>query len=318
MSLLTLIVRRVLLAGLNLLLVSLLIFAAVEAIPGDAAASFLGEDANPQALEALRRRFGLDQPAWSRYLSWLAGVLHGELGQAMGSERQIAEILGPKVHNSLVLAAVALALYVPIAIVPAALSASRADQAVDHIISIMTLIVMSMPSFLVATLMLVTFAWMWPVLPVLSHVTPASTVQDWVRALALPSATLAIVMSAHAIRMLRDNLIEVLRSDFVILAELKGLSRHTVLIRHALPNALQPTLNITALNIAYLASGVVIVEKVFAFPGFGTLLIDALMYRDVPLILATVLLASLVYVLANLMADICGLLLNPKLRAAQS
>jgi len=314
----TLLVRRLLLAALNLLLVSIVIFAAVEVIPGDAAANFLGQDATPAALAALRQRLGLDAPAWTRYLAWLSGVLQGDLGQAMSSSRPIVEILGPRVHNSLILSAVALLLYVPISIVPAAVGARFADRPLDHGISMVTLVIMSMPSFLVATLLLVTFAWLWPVLPVLSHVTPASSVRDWTRALALPAATLALVMAAYAIRMLRDNLIEVLRADFVTMAELKGLSPRAVLLRHALPNALQPTFNITALNIAYLASGVVIVEKVFAFPGFGSLLVDALLLKDVPLILATVLLASLVYVLANLLADLGSLLLNPKLRTRRA
>ena len=144
----------------------------------------------------------------------------------------------------------------------------------------------------------------------------SSTALEYLRAMTLPAVTLAIVMAVYAVRMLRDNLIEVLGSDYVRMAELKGLSRRKVLLRHALPNALVPTLNITALNLAYLIGGVVVVEKVFSYPGFGSLLVDSLQLRDLPLIEATVLIAAAVYIAANLLADIGAILLNPRLRAS--
>jgi peptide/nickel transport system permease protein len=157
-----------------------------------------------------------------------------------------------------------------------------------------------------------------PVLPAVSLVTDATTLGGWLRALAMPSLTLAIVMAVYATRMLRDNLIEVLEADHVRMARLRGLSAARVLWRHALPNALTPTLNVTALNLTYLVGGVVIVEKVFSFPGFGSLMIDAIRFRDVPLIEVTVLIASAVYIVANLFADIATILLNPKMRQVRS
>ena len=179
----------------------------------------------------------------------------------------------------------------------------------------MTLLLVSTPDFLVATLLLIGFVVMIPVLPATSLVDETTTLVPYLRALVLPGTTLAVVMAVYAVRMLRDNLIEVLESEYVRMAELKGLPRRLVLIRHALPNALIPTLNVTALNLGYLIGGVVIVERVFSFPGFGSLLIDALQLRDAPLIEATVLIAAAVYIAANLLADVGAILLNPRLRS---
>ena len=188
----------------------------------------------------------------------------------------MADILAPRIVNTLILSGVAFLLYIPLALIPAAIQALNRDRTVDHVLSVLTLVFVSMPEFLLGTLMLIVFViaitracprppWWWSL--------PLSA--DWVEALVLPSVTLAIVMAVYAVRMLRDNLIEVLESQYIRMAELKGLPRHLVLLRHGVMNALGPTLNITALNISYLIGGVVVLEKVFGFPGFGSLLIDA-------------------------------------------
>jgi peptide/nickel transport system permease protein len=171
-----------------------------------------------------------------------------------------------------------------------------------------------MPDFLLGTILLILFVIMVPILPAMSLVDDTSGVGEYMRAMTLPAVTLAIVMAVYAVRMLRDNLIEVLDSDYVRMAELKGLSRQRVLLRHALPNALVPTLNVTALNLAYLVGGVVVVEKIFGYPGFGSLLVDALQLRDLPLIEATIMIAAAVYIAANLLADVGAILLNPRLK----
>jgi peptide/nickel transport system permease protein len=194
------------------------------------------------------------------------------------------------------------------------IQALRRDGPLDHGLSVVTLVLLSTPDFLLGTLLLIAFVITIPIFPAMSLVDQSSGFAQYLRAVALPSVTLAIVMAVYAVRMLRDNLIEVLDSEYVRMAELKGLPRRQVLLRHALPNALVPTLNITALNLAYLIGGVVIVEKVFSYPGFGSLLVDALQLRDLPLIEATVLIAAAVYVGANLLADIGAILLNPRLR----
>jgi peptide/nickel transport system permease protein len=315
MFVLRLVVSRVLLSLLTLLLVSIIIFAMLEVLPGDVASRILGRDATPDSLAALRAQLHLDQPAPQRYLDWLGGILRGDFGEALTSSRAVTEILAPRILNTLVLSAAAFILYLPLALIPAMIQAMRREGPLDHGLSVITLVLLSTPDFLLGTLLLIAFVITIPIFPAMSLVDQSSSIAEYLRAIALPAVTLAIVMAVYAVRMLRDNLIEVLDSEYVRMAELKGLPRRQVLLRHALPNALVPTLNVTALNLAYLIGGVVIVEKVFSYPGFGSLLVDALQLRDLPLIEATVLIAAAVYVGANLLADIGAILLNPRLRA---
>jgi peptide/nickel transport system permease protein len=305
---------RILLSILTLLIVSIIIFAIIEVLPGDVASRVLGRDATPAALAALREKLHLDDPAMVRYLNWLAGILKGEFGNALTSARPISEIVAPRLYNTVLLSIYAFLIYIPLSLVPALVQASRRDRQVDHAISVVNLVFLSIPDFLLGTLLLVAFGVAIPILPAVSLVDEGSTPLQYFRAMTLPAITLAIAMAIAAVRMLRDNLIEVLDSDYVRMAELKGLPQRAVLLRHALPNALVPTLNVTAINLGYLIGGVVIVEKVFSYPGFGRLLVDALQLRDIPLIEATVLIAAAVYIGANLMADLGAILLNPRLR----
>jgi peptide/nickel transport system permease protein len=241
-------------------------------------------------------------------------MVQGDFGNALTSARPISEILAPRIINTVLLSLYAFVIYIPLALIPALIQAARRDRQVDHFISVVNLLFLSIPDFLLGTLLLVAFSVAIPILPAVSLVDQSSSALQYLRAMTLPAVTLAIAMAIAAVRMLRDNLIEVLDSDYVRMAELKGLSPRAVLLRHALPNALVPTLNVTAINLGYLIGGVVIVEKVFSYPGFGSLLVDSLQLRDVPLVEATVLIAATVYVGANLLADLGAILLNPRLR----
>src|SRR5687767_5249200 len=283
-----LVAGRILLSVLTLLIVSMIVFAVLEVLPGDVASRILGRDATPEALDLLRAKLGLNDPAPVRYLHWLGGLLSGDFGQSLVSSRPVTDILAPRIYNTVLLSAYAFLLYLPLTVLPALIQAIRRDRPVDHALSIITLVLLSMPDFLLATILLFTFVVLVPILPAISLVDHSSSVIDYLRAMTLPALTLAIVMAVYAVRMLRDNLIEVLDSDYVRMAELKGLSAKRVLLRHALPNALVPTLNVTALNLAYLVGGVVVVEKVFSYPGFGSLLVDSLQLRDLPVIETTV------------------------------
>ncbi|CAM5308483.1 ABC transporter permease [Mycolicibacterium aubagnense] len=314
MSILRLLASRILLSALTLLIVSVLIFLILEALPGDIATRILGRDATAKALEVLRSQLHLDQPPLTRYFQWLGNLLHGDFGASLATGRPIADVLGPRIVNTLLLSLFAFVLYLVLALVPAIIQATNRGKAVDNIISVITLVLLSLPDFLLATILLFLFAVAIPILPALATVSEHSSWPEMLRAMILPATTLAIMMAVYAIRVLRDSLIEVLRSDYVRLAELKGLRPSAVLWRHALPNALVPALNVTALNLGFLIGGVVIVERVFSYPGFGTLLIDALQLRDIPLIKATVMISAVVYVAANLVADVCAVLLQPRLR----
>jgi peptide/nickel transport system permease protein len=317
---LRLIVGRILLSLLTLLLVSVVIFAIVEILPGDVATRILGREATPEMLATLREQLRLNDPPVERYLIWLGNMATGDFGQALTSSRPIVDIVGPRIWNTVLLSALAFLIYLPLAVIPALIQATHRDGPMDHTLSAVTLVLLSTPDFLLGTMLLVGLVSLIQmsgvsILPTTSLVDETSTFLEYIRALVLPALTLAIVMAVYAVRMLRDNLIEVLDSEYVRMAELKGLSHRKVLLRHALPNALIPSLNVTALNLGYLVGGVVVVEKVFGFPGFGSLLVESLQLRDAPLIEATVLLAATVYIAANLLADVGTILLNPRLRS---
>jgi peptide/nickel transport system permease protein len=314
MLILRMLLSRVLLSIVTLFIVSLIIFSMVELLPGDVVSRMHGRMVTDEQRAIIRAALNLDTPALERYLRWLGQIVRLDFGTTLALNRPINEVLGPKIANTLILAALSFVLYLPMSLIPASIQAIRRDSVVDQGISVVTLILLSTPDFLLATLLLLTFVVFFPLLPAMSIVDHVSTFWEWVRALILPAVTLSLVMSVYAIRFLRDGLIEVLDSDYIRMAELNGLSRRTILWRHALPNALIPTLNVTALNVAYLMGGVVIVEKVVGFPGFGSLTIDAMLMLDVPLIEATVLIAASVYIFANLLADIGAILLNPRLR----
>lgn len=313
---LKLILSRIATGLLTLLAVSFIIFVATEILPGDVAARALGRFATEEAKQIFRQQLHLDRPIPERYLTWLGGVVRGQFGKSIVNQIDVNSVVGPKLAHTFVLAAYALVLYVPMSLLLATFAAVFRDRPVDTAISLLTLVGLSIPEFALATLLLIAFAVSVPIFPVLSVIALARTPVEVVRALTLPAVTLAVAMSVYAIRMLRDNLIEVLDSEYVRMATLKGVPRYRVILWHALPNALGPALNVTALNLAYLIGGVVVVERVFSYDGIGSLLVESVFLRDAPLIEATALVVSAVYILANLFADVTAMLLNPRLRTA--
>ena len=313
---LKLILSRIATGLLTLLAVSFIIFVATEILPGDVAARALGRFATEEAKQIFRQQLHLDRPIPERYLTWLGGVVRGRFGKSIVNQIDVNSVVGPKLAHTFVLAAYALVLYVPMSLLLATFAAVFRDRPVDTAISLLTLVGLSIPEFALATLLLIAFAVSVPIFPVLSVIALARTPVEVVRALTLPAVTLAVAMSVYTIRMLRDNLIEVLDSEYVRMAALKGVPWYRVILWHALPNALGPALNVTALNLAYLIGGVVVVERVFSYDGIGSLLVESVFLRDAPLIEATALVVSAVYILANLFADVTAMLLNPRLRTA--
>ena len=313
---LTLITKRIFLALLTLLIVSAILYGLLEILPGDVATRILGRDANPENLAILRERAGLNIPPVQRYFFWLFNIMQGDLGYSLISTRPLTEILAPKIFNTLILSSCAFLLYLPLTFITAFVQAANKDTKIDNILSAITLTILSMPDFVIGTILLIVFVVTFPLLPAISLVDDSSTFGEWVMALIMPSITLALVMFVYGVRMLRDNLIEVLNAEYVLMAGLKGLPRYRVLIKHALPNAIVPTLNVTALNLGFLIGGVVVVEQICSFPGFGRLLIEAIKNKDLPVVEATILVAAAFYIFANLIADVISILLNPKLRKA--
>lgn len=311
---LILITKRIFLALLTLLIVSAILYGLLEILPGDVATRILGRDANPENLAILRERAGLNIPPVKRYFFWLFNVMRGDLGYSLISTRPLTEILAPKIFNTLILSSCAFLIYLPLTFITALVQASNKDKKIDNILSAITLIILSMPDFIIGTILLIVFVVIFPLLPAISLVNESSTLGEWIMALIMPSVTLALVMFVYGVRMLRDNLIEVLNAEYVLMAGLKGLPKYRVLIKHALPNAIVPTLNVTALNLGFLIGGVVVVEQICSFPGFGRLLIESIKNKDLPVVEATILVAAGFYIFANLIADVISILLNPKLR----
>ena len=309
------ILRRLLLGIVVLILVSILVFLATQALPGDPARAILGRSATPASLAALRRQLHLDQPVFTQYWTWITGLLHGNLGRSLAAQEPVSTLLAPKLVNSAVLVALAAVLSIPLSIAIGAWAAFRREKAFDQASSNLLLAAAALPEFVVGLVLVILFATtVLHVLPAVSTVPPGSRPwNDWL-ALVLPTLTLVIAVAPYVARIMRASMIEVLESDYVEMARLKGLPERTVLIRHALPNALGPVFQVIALNLAYLAGGIILVEVVFNYTGIGSATAEAVVNHDLPVIQALAILLAAVYVVLNLLADLATILVTPKLR----
>ncbi|SDJ06137.1 ABC transporter permease [Lutimaribacter saemankumensis] len=309
-----LVAQRVALGLLLLFLVSILIFVGTLILPGDVAQSILGQSATPEALANLRKELGLNEPALTRYVSWLAGVFHGDLGTALTSGQDIAESLGRRLGNTLFLAFWAAIIAVPLAIFLGLLAVRYRDRWPDKLISGVTLASISIPEFLIGYVLMyfigVKLGWA----PSVAMMNDSMSLGQKLHAIALPVAVLTLVVLAHMMRMTRAAILNVMQSAYIETAELKGLSMFTIIWRHAFPNSIAPIVNVVMLNLAYLVVGVVVVEVVFTYPGMGQYLVDHVSKRDVPVVQACGLVFAAVYIGLNMVADIVSILSNPRLR----
>lgn len=309
--------RRLLLGLATVALVSVLIFAAVEALPGDACTAILERDAHGAMLEACRKEMGLERPAHARYLGWVAGVLRGDLGKTASGEHAIAEIVGPRARNSLVLAAAATLLGIPLAILLGILTALLRDRQADIWISSLAILAMTIPEFVSATVLILIFSVWLGWLPGVVLVSPNAPLSALLPQIVLPVVAVTLVLTAHILRMVRSSVIEVMASDYVQMARLKGVPYWQMVFRHVLPNALPPAINVVALTIAWLLGGLVVIEIVFNYPGLGRQMIESITKRDLPVVQAIALILAGVYVGVNLAADLLTLVFNPRLRTLQ-
>jgi peptide/nickel transport system permease protein len=313
---LTFIVRRLGLLALTLVGISLLVFGILQLLPGDAASAILGawQSRSGMAHEYLRHALGLDRPWYEQYLGWLWGVLHGDLGRSLSMDAPITPILFERLGFSLRLAVPALLLAVSISLVLGVIAAVRPNGVVDHLITVVTLAGVSVPAFVSgAVLILIFAAWLgW--FPSSSSLSQGEGFLFWAKMLALPVATLMVEALAHITRITRSSMIEILKTPYVRTARLKGLPRHLVLFKHALRNAMLPTVTVIAFNIGWMLGGVVVVEQVFSYPGLGSLVLYAIETRDIPLLQASMFFVAAGYCIANLIADITYALLDPRIR----
>jgi peptide/nickel transport system permease protein len=308
------IVRRLLLGLLVLFLVSVLVFVATMAL-GDPARAILGRNATPEALAALQNQLNLNDSLLGQYLSWLGGLLHGSFGDSLAAQEPVSELLGPRLVNSAVILFLAAALSIPLSIAIGAWAALRREKTFDHVSSNLMLALAALPEFVVAVLLVILFAttvFHW--LPAVSSVPPGQHPWDDPKILILPVLTLVIVVAPYVARIMRASTIEVLESDYIEMARLKGLPERTVLVRHALPNAIGPVFQVIAINLAYLAGGIVVIEYVFAYPGIGSALQDSVVNHDLPVVQALAMLIAAFYVVVNLLADVATILVTPRLR----
>jgi peptide/nickel transport system permease protein len=309
------IIRRLLLGILVLIMVSILVFLATQALPGDPARAILGRSATPASLAALRRQLHLDQPVLTQYWTWVTGLLHGNLGTSLAAQEPVTTLLSPKLVNSAVLVAIAAVLSIPVSIAIGAWAALKREKIFDTTSSNLLLVLAALPEFVVAVVLVILFATtVFKVLPAISTVPPGSRPWDDWAALVLPTLTLVLAVAPYVARIMRASMIEVLESDYVEMARLKGLPERTVLVRHALPNALGPVFQVIALNLAYLAGGIIVVEYVFNYTGIGSALQEAVVNHDLPVVQALAMLIAAVYVILNLLADVATILVTPKLR----
>ena len=312
--LLRLVLYRSAFAALTLVAVSVLIFVGTQLLPGDVAEAILGQQATPETVAAIRRELGLYRPAYERYLDWILAFLRGDLGRSLASGAPIVEMISGRLHNTLVLALTAALFAMPLSIALGLYAALKRDQIADHAISTVTLVFVSVPEFLVAYLFMMVLAVKFGWLPALSMLSDDASFSSWVRALALPVLTLTVTTLAHTMRLTRTAIVSILSTEYIRMAELKGISPARIVVRHALPNAMSPILSILMLTLAYLVVGVVVVETVFSYSGLGKLMVDAVTARDVPLVQACGLIFTVVYVVCNFLADLLAILVNPRLR----
>jgi peptide/nickel transport system permease protein len=314
-----LLIKRSLIGILTLVLVSILVFAATQTLPGNAASAVLLNTATPQRLHALEVQLGLNRPAVDQYWTWLTGVLHGNFGKSLANGQPVSTLIGGRILNSLALVVLAGAIGTLIGVGLGVLAAARRDSVFDHVLSVTSLGVTALPEFVVAVVLIIFFAAVvvhW--FPAVSVFVPGTAPWSNPKELVLPVATLVIVVVPYVFRMMRASMIDALESDYVQMARLKGVPKWRVLLFHALPNAIAPTIQVVGLTFLYLAGGVVVVEYMFNYPGLGQALVSAVSDRDIPQIQAIVLVLAAFYIAVNILTDVIALAVSPRRRLPRS
>ncbi len=307
------IVQRLSLGCVILLVVSVLIFFAVELLPGDLAQEILGQAATPETVAAFRLELGLDRPPLTRYLEWLGGILSGDFGKSLANQREISELISTRLSNTFFLAGYAALISIPLSIFLGLMTALYRETLFDRLVNVFTLSSISFPEFFIAYILILFLSVSFNFFPSISHLSDTGSFGDLLVRTFLPALTLTLVVTAHMMRMTRAAIINVLASPYIEMARLKGASPFRVVVFHALPNALAPIINVIALTLAYLVTGVVLVEVVFVYPGLGQLLVDSVAKRDITVVQASCLIFATIYICLNLLADILSIATNPRL-----
>jgi peptide/nickel transport system permease protein len=310
---------RIMLAFFTLVMVALVVFATTELLPGDVCTAFLGRDArNEDRLERCRQERGLYRPAVERFGEWAGGLLRGDLGKSVIRDRPIGDVIGSRLRNTFVLGISAAAVGIPLAIALGVFSAIKRDSLFDLSISSVALFAMTLPDFVTATVLVFIFSFALGWFPAVTLINVNAPITELLPNIVLPVIVLTLVMVAHIMRLVRTSTIEVLASDYAQMAQLKGVPFAQVVRRHVLPNAMLPAINVIALTLGWLLGGTTIIESIFNYPGIGTLLLNAISDRDLPLVQSLALLLAVIYIGLNLVADLLTLTLNPRLRTMRA
>jgi len=313
------VVRRGLIGIITLLLVSILVFAATQILPGNAASAVLLNTATPARLHALEVQLGLNRPAVLQYWTWLTGIFHGNFGHSLANGQAVSTLIGGRIVNSLVLVVLAGVIGTVLGVGFGVLAAARRDSVLDHVLSVGALAITALPEFVVAVILVIFFAAVvFHLFPAVSVFVPGTAPWSNPKELVLPVATLVIVIVPYVFRMMRGSMIDALESDYVQMARLKGVPRWRVLLFHALPNAIAPTIQVIGLSFLYLAGGVVVVEYIFNYPGLGQALVNAVSDRDIPQIQFIVLILAAFYIAVNILTDVISLAVSPRRRLPRS
>ena len=308
------IIKRLGFGLLTLFAISLLITVGIEFLAGDVCTEMLGQMAHPDTVAACRAELNLDRPVHIRYAEWFWNLLHGDMGVSLANRREVSELISRRIGNTLFLAGMSALISVPLAIGLGVLAALYRNTAFDRVISITTLSAISVPEFFVAYILMALLAVKFQIFPAISNVDSVMGFFERVKVSALPVLTLTLVVLAHMMRMTRASIVNLLASPYIEMAKLKGIRPARIIIWHALPNAWAPIIQVIILNLAWLVVGVVIVEVVFVYPGLGYLMVDSVLFRDMPMVRGTAMVFAATYVLLNLLADILSIFANPRLR----
>lgn len=314
----SLIGRRLALGALTLWLVSIVVFASLQFLPGDFPQAILGQEATPEAVEAFRNELGLNDPAYERYLKWIGSLATGDLGTSFvgrtnGASQSVAALIRPRLANTMVLAACVAIISVPLALALGVLCARWRNTMFDRGVNAISLLSTALPEFFIAYCLMLILGSLWPLFPTVVDVRPDTSLLNRLYAMTLPIATLTLVVIAHLMRMTRASILNVLAAPYIEMAGIKGVRPFRIIVRHALPNAAGPIATVTAFTLAYLIVGVVVVEVVFVYPGIGQLMVDAVTTRDIPVVQACSLIFAATYITLNLIADIISIISNPKM-----
>lgn len=314
MDVLIIVLKRLGLGLVTLFIISVLIFGAVELLPGDLAQAVLGQGATEENVAAMRKQLGLDRAAPIRYFEWLSGAVVLDFGKSLITQNPVAEMIGQRFLNTLKLATYAAVIAVPVAILLGVLVALFRNSIFDRVANVLTLMSISSPEFFLGYILILFLAVKTGYFPAIATLSYDMTLAEWLHRTFLPALTMVLVVVAHMMRMTRTAIINLLAEPYIEMARLKGAPGWKIIVKHALPNAWAPIINVIAVNLAYLVTGVVLVEVVFVYPGIGQLLVDAVSKRDFPVVQASCLVFATVFILLNLAADVGAILTNPRLR----